>query len=941
MSDRNGSGGDKSEAKLREVRYRHSLSFVDVLREIGATLLVSTYQAGKLGAITAGEKGLRFSFLNFDQAMGVAVSPQRLAVGAKGQIWFFESNPQLAPTLAPAGQYDACYLARSAHVTGGIHCHEMAWGASGELWVVNTLFSCLATLHDEYSFVPRWRPPFIRDLAGEDRCHLNGMAMHEGWPKFVTVMAESNEPAGWRPNKSTTGCILDVASGGAVSRGLAMPHSPRLYNGRLWVLNSGYGSLEVVDVASGQRDTVATMPGYTRGLTFAGPLAFVGLSRIRETAVFGGVPIAERRAELKCGVGVVNLQTGQTIATLEFETGVEEIFDVQLIPHARCAYLCGPRPDQDDTQDIWIVPRPEQVDALAAGPGRPMSSPLPSAATDATVQGWVQQALSLQRERRMPEALQLLQQAATARPLAAEIWNHLGNALQDAGRQEEALEQYRRAAIADPKFGPGLQNLGYVLVAQGHTDEGVAFLRQAQQVQPADVNHVLIATALPVVYESVDDVRARRERLANGVQKLVDDDLTIDTTNTLVPTNFFAAYQGENDRDLHANLGRIYRGVDLCWGRKIEHAGSRLRIGFLSAYLRDHTIGRLNLGRVQHLPRKQFEVVVLSVGQHEDEMAQAFRKAADKFVVVPREVARARQIVADQELDILLFTDVGMDALTYTLAFSRMAPIQIATWGHPVTTGSPTMDYFLSSGFLEIPEADAHYTEKLLRLPSLGTYYYQPRLTGPAKKRRDFGLLEAQHLYVCPQTLFKFHPEFDGVLAEILRRDRQGQLILIEGRTANWTRLVKARFGRVMPDVIDRIRWLAPLANQDYLQLLALADVVLDPLHFGGGNSSYEALAVGTPIITLPGKYLRSRISLALYEKLGIAERPGSELNDLAPIVGDVEEYVDRAISIATDVGKSQRLREELVSRVSQLFEDQGEIEHLANSLLEAARGGK
>jgi protein O-GlcNAc transferase len=930
MSAANDTANEEPEPKLREVRYRHSLSFVDVLRELGATLLVSTYQAGKLGAISAGEKGLRFAFLNFDQAMGVAVNPQRLAVGAKGQIWFFESNPQLAPTLAPAGRYDACYLARSAHVTGGIQCHEMAWGTSGELWVVNTLFSCLATLHDEYSFVPRWRPSFIRDLAGEDRCHLNGMAMHEGRPKFVTVMAESNEPAGWRPNKTTTGCILDVASGSTVSQGLAMPHSPRWYNNRLWVLNSGYGSLEVVDLENGRRDTAATMPGYTRGLAFAGQLAFVGLSRIRETAVFGGVPIAERREELKCGVGVVNLQTGQTIATLEFETGVEEIFDVQLIPNARCAYLCGPRPDQDDTQDIWVVPRPDQVDSVATRSTHQLAQAPSSRPTDVTVQGWVQQALSLQRDRRMPEALQLLQQAAAAQPLAAEIWNHLGNALQDTGRQEEALEQYRRAAIADPKFGPALQNLGYVLVAQGHSDEGVAFLRQAQQVQPVDVNHVLIATALPVVYQSLSDLRERRERLVRGVQKLADEGLSIDTTNTLVPTNFFTAYQGENDRDLHANLGRIYRGVDLCRGRRIDHAGNRLRIGFLSAYFRDHTIGRLNLGRVQHLPREQFEVVVLSVGQHEDEMAQAFRKAADKYVVVPREVAKARQLIADQKLDILFFTDVGMDALTYTLAFSRMAPVQCTTWGHPVTTGSPTMDFFLSSNLLEIPEANAHYTEKLLRLPTLGTYYYKPRITEARKTRNAFGLVGGKHLYLCPQTLFKYHPEFDPVIAEILKRDVDGELIVIEGRTPNWNRLLKERWSRVMPEVVKRIRWLPTLPNQDFLQFMAVADVMLDPLHFGGGNTSYEALAVGTPVVTLPGAYLRSRITRALYGKMELAGAANNPMESSLFVCGDTEAYIEAAVKLATDSQISDKARRMIADKSDRLFEDRKEVEDFA-----------
>lgn len=924
-----------AEPKLREVRYRRSLSFVDVLRQIGATLLVSTYQAGKLGAISAGENGLRFSFLNFDQAMGVAVGPQRLAVGAKGQIWFFDANPQIAPTLAPAGLFDMCYLARSAHVTGGIHCHEMAWGAGGELWVVNTLFSSLATLHEDFSFVPRWRPPFITDLAGEDRCHLNGLAMDRGQPKFVTVMAESNAPAGWRPDKSTSGCILDVATGAAVSRGLAMPHSPRWYNGRLFVLNSGYGSLEAVEVSTGRRDTVATMPGYTRGLAFSGPLAFVGLSRIRESAVFGGVPIAKHRHELKCGVGVVDLQTGQTIATLEFETGVEEIFDVQLIPNARCAYLCGPRPDQDDTQDIWIVPRPDQVPTLVANNTTKHRTHQPPAdASETTVQSWVQQALALQRDRRLPEALKLFQRATAARPLAAEIWNHLGNALQDAGRQEEALNCYRRAAIADAKFGPGLQNLGYVLVAQGHVDEGVTFLKQAQQVQPADVNHVLIATALPVVYESTDDLHTRRERLVNCVADLVQQGVTIDTTNTLVPTNFFAVYQGANDRDLHANLGRIYRGVDVCGGRTIAPAPKRRRVGFLSAYFRDHTIGRLNLGRIQHLPRDQFEVVVLSVGKHDDEFAKSFHKAADKFVLVPREVARARQIIADEKLDVLFFTDVGMDALTYTLAFSRMAPVQCTTWGHPVTTGSPNIDYFVSSELLELPEAEKHYTEKLVRLPSLGTYYYRPRLTGQQKTRSDLGLPNGRRLYVCPQTLFKLNPEFDAILASILRQDTAGVLALIEGRTAYWTQLLQQRFARTMPDVVDRIQWLPALPNQDFLQLLALADVVLDPLHFGGGNSSYEALAVGTPIVTLPGEFLRSRITRAQYAKMAAATGPRSNdsiVNELLGIA-TAEQYVRTTVEIANSPRDSQ-LRSWIAANADALFEDDREVQDLAQFL--------
>lgn len=933
--------------RWREVRFRHSPSFVDVLREARCSLLVSTYQAGKLLSIGLADGKLHFSFHNFDQAMGVAVSPRQLAVGAKGQIWFLQNNAQLAPSIEPAGRYDGCYLARTAHVTGGIHCHEMAWGGErgDELWVVNTLFSCLSTLHDDFSFVPRWRPSFITNLAGEDRCHMNGLAMERGRPRFVSMMSQTDTAAGWRPTKSTSGVILDIVSGQPVTHGLAMPHSPRWYGERLWVLNSGFGTLEVVDPASGRRDAVAGMPGYTRGLGFSGPFAFIGLSKIRETAVFGGVPIAEHRHELKCGVGVVDLRTGKPVASLEFESGVEEIFDVQVLENTVCASLCGPRPDQDGGQDIWLVPRPDQVEQLAAtstvggrapaGGSRALSSSPAEAhafggsdvtLSDAQFQMVLNQALRLQRERRIGEAIELFQRATAARPQSAEAWNHLGNALQDAGQQEQALECYRLAAEANPTFGPALQNFGYLLVAQGRVDEGRQRLEEAQRVQPAPVNHVLIATALPVVYESTDDVNQRRESLLARVQKVVDDGVTIDTTATLVPTNFFAAYQGENDRDLHANLGRIYRGVDLTRGRTVDKSRPRPRIGFLSAYFRDHTIGRLNIGRLERLNRDKFETVVLSVGRHQDALADRFRQAADKYVEINRDVAAARQLIADQELDLLFFADVGMDALSYTLAFSRMAPVQAVTWGHPVTTGSSTMDFFLSGKEVDGPGGEGHYTERLVRLPNLATYYYRPQLASPAKSRADLGLSPDANLYICPQTLFKFHPAFDEQLAGILRRDPRGELALIEGRTANWTRLLRERFARSMPDVVDRIKFLPALPNEDFLQLLALADVMLDPPQFGGGNTSYEAFAVGTPIVTWPGELMRSRITHALYAKMGIDSLT----------VESGEAYIARAVELGTNAELREAIRAEILAKCGVLYEDDAEVRDFEHFLLTA-----
>src|SRR5262249_26248602 len=194
--------------------------------------------------------------------------------------------------------------------------------------------------------VPRWRPPFVTALAAEDRCHLNGLALAAGErgvsaPRFVSALGETDTPGGWRPNKAHGGCLIEVPSGEVVARGLSMPHSPRLHDRRLWLLESGTGRLLLVDATFGHMETVAELPGFSRGLALGGLYAFIGLSRIRETSTFGGLPIAERVAELKCGVAVVDLRGGEVIGLLEFQTAVEEIFAVEILPGLRFPEVVG------------------------------------------------------------------------------------------------------------------------------------------------------------------------------------------------------------------------------------------------------------------------------------------------------------------------------------------------------------------------------------------------------------------------------------------------------------------------------------------------------------------------------------------------------------------------------------------------------------------------
>jgi uncharacterized protein (TIGR03032 family) len=317
------------------LRSVHTSTFPALLDELHISLLVTTYQAGKLVMLRADGGTLNTHFRGFQKPMGLAVDGDRLAIGTGLEIWEYHNVPAVARRLEPRGRHDACFLPRLGYCTGDIQIHEMVWGAD-QLWFVNTRFSCLCTLDRIHNFVPRWKPSFIAELAPEDRCHLNGLCMVEGRPAFVTALGETNAPGGWRVEKKDGGILIEVETGRILQRGLSMPHSPRWHNGKLWLLESGTGGLGYVDPWTRRYEKIAELPGFTRGLDFHGNLAFVGLSQVRETAVFSGIPIAERPLEERCcGVWVVDITTGATAAFVKFEEGVQEIFAIQALPGVR------------------------------------------------------------------------------------------------------------------------------------------------------------------------------------------------------------------------------------------------------------------------------------------------------------------------------------------------------------------------------------------------------------------------------------------------------------------------------------------------------------------------------------------------------------------------------------------------------------------------------
>jgi protein O-GlcNAc transferase len=544
---------------------------------------------------------------------------------------------------------------------------------------------------------------------------------------------------------------------------------------------------------------------------------------------------------------------------------------------------------------------------------------------------------------KLAEAAAAIEQSLRLKPDSATAHNELGNVIQDQGNLLGALDRYRQAVRLNPNFSEAHANLGSVLKAQGMFAEARVEFERAMTLSPSDGLRIKAALMLPVIPESAADLQAQRARLEQEVDRMLGQRLEIkDPVNDVGGTVFNLAYHGLNDRDLQVKIARLYAQVTPSLSYVAPHcqtpaesrnAEQRISIGFISKYFYNHSIAKAYGGLIRNLSRDRFRVVLLRLPGPEDAMLQSLSESAE-VVTLPLDLAAARQRIADERLDVLFYTDIGMEPRTYFLAFARLAPVQCVTWGHPVTTGIPAIDYFISSVELEPADAPQHYSEQLIRLPNINTFYYPSQVPSSMGVKAQFGLDPAAHIYTCPQNLFKMHPDFDRLLGEVLRADPQGRLLLFRGVHDHITDLLAARLRRSIPQEFSRVQFLPRLALEDFLRVLAASDVLLDTTHFSGGITTFDGFNVGTPIVSMPGGLMRSRQTYACYRKMGIMDC----------VASSPEEYVRIAVGLGTDLAWRNEVRSRILDRKHVLYENEAAVRELEGFLadaVQAARAGR
>ena len=542
-------------------------------------------------------------------------------------------------------------------------------------------------------------------------------------------------------------------------------------------------------------------------------------------------------------------------------------------------------------------------------------------------QAWRGLAETLQADARDAEALIAWKRWSELVPDQAEASAGMGWALARARRWGDAEAELIRAA----GFGSAEYNadtlLAFVRRERGDIEGALAAYRRGSERAPAALTPRFgAALALPQIYSGSDDVKEWRARYGRGIAGL----------SALLPrlleapaalwdldwSNFYLGYQGEDDLALQRQYADLISALALAaapeWSvppQAVPRAARRLRVGFASSHFRRCTVGAYFESWLTGLDQQRFAVQAFYFGTEIDTVTQALRAKVDLFVQVQRSARVIAERIRAAKLDVLIYPQLGMDGLDATLAALRLAPVQCVAWGHPVTSGSAAIDYYFSCAEMEPPDAHDHYREKLLLLPGLGTEYVRPSVRRAS--RAEFGLPDRVPLYVCPQSLFKIHPDNDALFGDVLKLDARGRLIFCAELEQPGTVRFQDRIRRALDahgiDFTQRVIWQPMRRQDDFRALLSVCDVMLDTRHWSGGNTSLDALAAGLPIVTHPGRFLRGRQSAAMLRELGLSQLVAAEASAVARVAVEVANDAAQIRSqIATESGRIFNRREPL-----------------------------
>ena len=541
------------------------------------------------------------------------------------------------------------------------------------------------------------------------------------------------------------------------------------------------------------------------------------------------------------------------------------------------------------------------------------------------------------------QAIACFEHATRLEPDEGLHWARLAKA-QMSLRQHDAAES---ALLRACKLRPAMPSLwvllAHLLREQNKPEAALDACGRALALDPGNL-HAAVAEAmmLPPIYPDAGALAVWRSRLASGLERLhvrlPEWRDRADQILDLEWNNFYLAYQGGNDRDLQvrysAFVGTLLDRAVPELRQRVDrrprsdarrHDGKR-HLAFVSSELRTCTIGDYFLRWVTDLPRDRFVVTSVFTGHVRDRGTGDFERGSDAFMHVSGRPDHIARRVCEAGFDAVILPDVGMSTSSCLLSNLRLAPVQCAAWGHPVTTGSESIDHYISCDAMEPQDAPSHYVESLLLLPGIGVRYCPPPMPGPAD-RAGFGLPADKHIYLCPQSLYKIHPDTDALFIELLARDADATLVFFAGATSGQTRALARRLERAMERARiaprQQIKFLPQMSRDDFLRVLPLADVMLDPMHWSGGNSTLDALLCGLPVVTLPGRFMRGRQSAAMLRILGLDEL----------IATDAVQYVATALRVAADPEFRRGLSARIHANLPKLFDRAEPIEALANAL--------